>query len=186
MFFFMDLSLRDIVEGSFDDYRDWIDRVRGHGHSFDYELSVADKFYSFDFTSRDRICIGTCVINEFILNAIKSLLGVHDFSDIINRRYSPVVFERKVPFIKGTLDVVKDGYFIAVDDNGPGISSENIKRIWERNFSTFGTNGLGLAGAQEVVRGNYGGKIEVSSEMDKLTRFSVYLPSRAKKLFNQV
>jgi signal transduction histidine kinase len=64
-----------------------------------------------------------------------------------------------------------------VEDNGPGIPKEAIKRIFDPFFTTKpeGGTGLGLAISMKIVE-ELGGRITVESEPGKLTRFSVILP----------
>ncbi len=65
---------------------------------------------------------------------------------------------------------------ITVQDNGVGISPENMKKIFEPLFTTKTKGiGLGLAVSQKLVDAN-GGRIEVESEAGKGTSFHVYLP----------
>ena len=73
-----------------------------------------------------------------------------------------------------------DGYcvMISIGDDGPGIPSENLERIFEPYFTTRdkGT-GLGLA----IVKHNtefYGGTVHVESELGKGTRFVLTFPAR--------
>jgi two-component system, NtrC family, sensor kinase len=66
---------------------------------------------------------------------------------------------------------------IAIQDNGCGISEENIQKIFRPFFSTKkgkGT-GLGLAICRGVID-ELGGRIEVKSQPDAGTRFTVSLP----------
>ena len=67
---------------------------------------------------------------------------------------------------------------ITIADNGPGISEENIKKIFEPFFSTKkvgeGT-GLGLAICYGIIQ-QHQGSIEVSSEPGQPTRFTIRLP----------
>lgn len=65
---------------------------------------------------------------------------------------------------------------IVIKDNGPGISPENQKRIFEPFFSTKtqGT-GLGLAVAQAVVQ-NHGGGLWIESSTSSGTTFVMRLP----------
>jgi len=67
---------------------------------------------------------------------------------------------------------------IYIQDNGQGISKENISHIFEPFFTTKGTGegtGLGLSIAYGIIREN-NGWIEVESKQDEGTRFLIYLP----------
>ncbi|PYP86950.1 MAG: hypothetical protein DMF61_12210 [Blastocatellia bacterium AA13] len=65
---------------------------------------------------------------------------------------------------------------IEISDTGPGISQENIERIFEPFFSMRkeGT-GLGLWVTHNIVR-QHGGQIEVTGNGDKGTAFRIILP----------
>jgi signal transduction histidine kinase len=66
-----------------------------------------------------------------------------------------------------------------VADAGPGIAPENLERVFEPYFTTKAKgSGLGLA----IVKHNaeiYGGRVAVTSELGKGTRFTVTLPARS-------
>ena len=64
-----------------------------------------------------------------------------------------------------------------VKDRGHGISKENLQNIFDPYFTTkTGGSGLGLAISYSIVK-NHGGHIDVESEIDKGTTFSIYLPA---------
>ena len=65
---------------------------------------------------------------------------------------------------------------IWVSDNGSGISSEKLSKIFQPFFTTkkAGT-GLGLATCKRIVS-DHGGEIRVESELKKGTRFSIEFP----------
>lgn len=73
-----------------------------------------------------------------------------------------------------------DMVWVSVTDTGVGMSEEDRKRIFEPFYTTKpvgqGT-GLGLAVSFNIVS-RHGGRIEVDSEPDKGTTFTVYLPTR--------
>lgn len=74
------------------------------------------------------------------------------------------------------------GISIDLEDNGCGISPDNLKRIFEPFFSTktkSGGTGLGLAITYGLVQ-EIGGTIEVRSEIGKGTCFTIVLPFRIK------
>lgn len=73
---------------------------------------------------------------------------------------------------------------IQVSDTGPGIPDKVLPRIFEPFFTTKGTaqrgeargTGLGLAICKEIVE-HHGGRIEVQSQVNAGTTFSVILPA---------
>jgi signal transduction histidine kinase len=77
----------------------------------------------------------------------------------------------------------EDGVLMQVIDSGEGIPSTDLpfifNRFWRKEKSrgreSGGGHGLGLAIVQKLVE-SHGGKIEVDSEVDKGTIFSIRLP----------
>ncbi|MCF2141036.1 MAG: PAS domain S-box protein [Candidatus Lokiarchaeota archaeon] len=65
---------------------------------------------------------------------------------------------------------------IAIQDTGIGIPKKYWSKIFDPYFSTkIGGNGLGLTMAYSIVK-NHGGHIIFTSEVNKGTRFEIYLP----------
>ncbi|NNF27267.1 MAG: HAMP domain-containing protein, partial [Gemmatimonadetes bacterium] len=65
---------------------------------------------------------------------------------------------------------------LTVEDNGSGIPSSLLPRIFEPQFSTRSTGaGLGLAIVQRLVA-SWGGRVEAWSEEGKGTRMTLYVP----------
>ena len=66
---------------------------------------------------------------------------------------------------------------LSVEDDGPGIPSEVLSRIFDPFFSTKKTgSGLGLATVYSIVQ-RHGGHIRVHSQVGEGTRFEAYLPA---------
>ena len=74
--------------------------------------------------------------------------------------------------------VIKDSIEIVVSDNGPGIPSENLQKIFDPFYTTKvvgeGT-GLGLSVSKRICQ-QHGGDIECESEAGIGTKFKVILP----------
>ena len=69
---------------------------------------------------------------------------------------------------------------ISVQDEGVGISAENLARVFEPYFTTKPDgHGLGLAGVYSIIN-RHGGRISVKSEVGKGTTFSFCLPAAAE------
>jgi signal transduction histidine kinase len=76
--------------------------------------------------------------------------------------------------------VVDGDMILAIEDTGPGISPENLGRIFEPLFSTksFGT-GLGLPTVKQIIN-QHDGTIAIDSEVGQGTRVTVCLPLAAE------
>jgi len=80
-----------------------------------------------------------------------------------------------------TVDIFSKESFVVIEvkDSGPGISEENMARIFEPFFSTKKTGkgtGLGLSLCLGIIE-QHGGRIEVQSELGKGSAFHVFLPN---------
>jgi PAS domain S-box-containing protein len=78
--------------------------------------------------------------------------------------------------LKISIEVTSRFVSICFEDNGPGISSENLGAIYEPYSTTKeeGT-GLGLMIVQRILR-DHGGEIEISSAPDHGTTFTLHFP----------
>ena len=71
-----------------------------------------------------------------------------------------------------------DRLLVTIGDSGGGISEENLPKVFDPFFTTKaekGGTGLGLSIGRKIIM-NHGGAIDVSSEEDKGTLFTVALP----------
>jgi len=70
---------------------------------------------------------------------------------------------------------------IIVEDQGVGISQQNLQYIFDPYFSTKQSgSGLGLATSYSIIK-KHGGHIWAESQIDKGSTFHIYLPSSDKK-----
>lgn len=81
------------------------------------------------------------------------------------------------PDIPGTLPERGNYVEITVEDEGGGISEENLPKIFDPYFTTKPAgHGLGLATSYSIIR-NHGGNIAVESKVGEGTAFNIFLPA---------
>ena len=71
-----------------------------------------------------------------------------------------------------------DTVHIRIEDNGKGISQEDLERIWEPFFTknaVSGGTGLGLSICRRILR-DVGGDISISSELGDGTKVFIAIP----------
>lgn len=90
--------------------------------------------------------------------------------------------------IRWKISADKDKLFLIVNDNGPGIASEHLARLFERFYrvdearsrATGGT-GIGLSIVKHIVQ-RHGGKVSVNSEVGKGSEFICEFPPQPASL----
>jgi len=91
------------------------------------------------------------------------------------------LLENAIKFSKenGTVKVKHDGKMFYIEDNGRGISRQNLVRVFNIFFTTCsketGSTGAGLYIVKKIVE-LYGGNIKIESEKGKGTKVSFKLP----------
>lgn len=115
-------------------------------------------------------------INGLLIEA-DSLQIKEVFDNILNNAYDAV------PSEKGQITLIaenEDKFIkVTIEDNGAGISKDILEKIFEPFFTTKSKGtGLGLAVCRQIMD-MHGGKIEVESEVNKGTAFTIVLPKQA-------
>lgn len=109
------------------------------------------------------------VFNNLAINASQAMPrgGTVEFS-VVNA----IVAAGEVPALASG-----DYLLVTVRDDGPGIASENLPKIFDPYFTTkAGGSGLGLTSAYWIVM-RHGGRIDVESNPDMGTTFRIWLPA---------
>lgn len=94
--------------------------------------------------------------------------------------------EKEKPFVKIVLKKLNDFIEVTIEDNGEGIADELQKNIFDMffrgNTKSSGT-GLGLYIVKNAVH-KIGGKIEMTSKVNKGTKFVILLPENLEETQN--
>lgn len=82
---------------------------------------------------------------------------------------------------KGTLSIIIDSdrgtHIVKIRDNGSGIAEENLSKLFEPYFTSKRNGlGLGLAATLNILQ-SHKGRIEVASQVDKGTEFTITFPA---------
>jgi len=101
---------------------------------------------------------------------------VYNLLDNANK-YSP-----KKPMIRISTENSGNGLLVTIEDNGIGISKAEQKKIFDKLYRVPTGNihqvrgfGLGLSYVKAIV-GEHNGKISLESEVNKGSKFKVFLP----------
>lgn len=117
---------------------------------------------------------------------LKSRLSLDDpLIEVDPKRIEQVLFN----LIENAIEAMPEGGFLTVrtkkkdnfalfeiEDSGYGINQENLEKLYVPFFTTKPKgSGLGLSVSKKIIA-DHSGYIEVKSELDKGTKFTVYLP----------
>jgi signal transduction histidine kinase len=104
----------------------------------------------------------------------------------LNLLDNAIKYAENKPFIQVRSRNIPHAIEISVQDNGPGISKANQKRIFEKLYRIPTGNvhnvkgfGLGLSYVKSIVE-QHGGTINLNSELKKGTTFFIRLPLNGK------
>jgi two-component system cell cycle sensor histidine kinase/response regulator CckA len=136
------------------------------GSHTDYRLDIAPDLWPVEADAGQL----AQVIQNIVLNANEAMAGGGTVTISVRNMDIPAQANPRLP----------DGaQFVRIDiqDTGTGISEQNMTKIFDPYFTTKQRgSGLGLATSYSIIK-NHGGVIEVRSEQNKGTTFTLYLPA---------
>ncbi len=164
-----------------------------------FTLILLQDFLSMTKISVEKEILDINLLLTEVVNSFKSLLNeksidfIHKISDdevfvlgdynrlnqvIINivKNSIEAIDEKRQGRIKIYTRLNKSDIMIYIEDNGIGISKENIKKIMDPFFTTKSNGtGLGLSLSSEIIKAHKGG-IYFTSELNKGTKVTICLP----------
>lgn len=171
---FLDYAKSHHVEFSEHDFDDWIVKtVEDEAQKLPPDVAVECHLGLNGLgVSFDQSRLSRAIIN-LLSNASEAMVGKGD---------DPAKFACKLPKIVITTRLAGDRIEIDVCDNGPGISEENVGKIFEPLFTTknFGT-GLGLPAVGQVLE-QHGGGLTVKGGLGTGATFTAWLPLSRKQI----
>ncbi|NEO84173.1 MAG: hybrid sensor histidine kinase/response regulator [Spirulina sp. SIO3F2] len=116
-------------------------------------------------------------LNQVFMNVLANAI---DACDEINQGKSFAEIESNPNCITiETQNLHNQQLQIHIQDNGCGMGSETVERLFEQGFTTKGVGqgtGLGMAIAHQIITEKHGGTIICTSELGQGTTFTITLP----------
>jgi len=113
---------------------------------------------------------------------------VHITNIVFNLLDNALKYSKEIPDITVSTENISEGILLSVQDNGIGISKENVKKIFDQFYRVSTGNvhdikgfGLGLSYVRAIVV-KHGGQISVESELNKGSTFKIYIPFKAENI----
>lgn len=182
--------LTEIIESS-KDGSETVKRLQSFAQLRSDVTEETDKVFDLTATVRDAL-----EMSELLWRTIAAKNGISisvqaDLNEsLIILGRSNDLFEVALNLLRNAIEAISLGGFVKVrtfsqdghailevEDNGTGISAEDLPKIFDPFFTTkgFQSTGMGLAGAYGIVS-SHGGSISVETEKNSGSKFQVSLP----------
>ena len=139
-----------------------------------HQISFGQEFLA----KQDKVEVVPIEIEQVLLNLVNNAIDSMKERSELETKRSPNAL-----WIRTYNDTALKNVTIEIQDNGTGISDENLKRIFKPFFTTKSAgegHGLGLSICSDIVRA-YGGELIVDTEPGKGTKMKVQLQRAARK-----
>lgn len=166
-----------------------ISRMERNTIKLDFEETDISELLNFVCDEQEELHNGSIILTRNIAPDISAysdrLTIMRLFINLISNAYS---YGKENGHINVSLDTDKNNIKVSVKDDGIGISTENLPKIWERFYQADpartsdrnGSSGLGLPIAKMIAALHHG-NISVSSQIGKGSEFIFTFPSNMKK-----
>ena len=140
------------------------------------EFNKSHILMKLDFTSENkRVLIDEKLFRQVIINIAQNALAAIKSKFPLCEEENPENLDMP-GMITFKTSIIKDNFVVSVADNGIGMDSDTVSRIFEPYFTTKANGtGLGMTMAYKIIK-EFGGDIQVKSEKGKGSLFLISLP----------
>lgn len=133
-----------------------------------HRLNNCEIVYKLQAWDHVKLVIGDAagVVSQLIKNACEALVAAKEKGPL-------------APVLKVSTQYIKGRATLIIEDNGEGISSENLEQIFTPFFTTreaASNIGLGLSTCYDILVNGYGGELTLETDVDGFTRARAVWP----------